>query len=155
LDQHESKSNNKTEASDDNWHDPDISILDDRRGDLPEFPIETLSPHCREWVVRASQGAGVTAAHVAVPLIAITASLIGTARRVQAARSWTQPCTLWTAVVGFSGSGKTLGLDTVKRALVMIERNEKAKIVDMQHAHEAKVEAAKAARALWKKQVEE
>jgi Protein of unknown function (DUF3987) len=105
--------------------------------------------------VRAAHGAGVTAAHVAVPLIAITASLIGTARRVQAARSWTQPCTLWAAVVGFSGSGKTPGLDTVKRALAMIERMEKSKIVDMQHEHEAKVEAAKAARALWKKQVEE
>jgi Protein of unknown function (DUF3987)/Bifunctional DNA primase/polymerase, N-terminal len=146
----------KTEAIvDDNWDDPDISILDDRRGDLPEFPIETLSSECREWVVRAAHGAGVTAAHVAVPLIAITASLIGTARRVQAARSWIQPCTLWAAVVGFSGSGKTPGLDTVKRALAMIERMEKSKIVDMQHEHEAKVEAAKAARALWKKQVEE
>jgi len=32
---------------------------------------------------------------------------------------------------------------------------EKTKIVDKQHAHEAKVEAAKVARALWKKQVEE
>jgi Protein of unknown function (DUF3987) len=81
--------------------------------------------------------------------------LIGTARRVQASRSWTQPCTLWAAVVGFSGSGKTPGLDAVKRALAMIERTEKAKIADMQHAHEAKVEAAKAARALWKKKVEE
>jgi hypothetical protein len=146
----------KSEASDeDTWNDPDISILDDRRGDLPEFPIEALSPQCREWIVRAAHGAGVTPAHVAVPLIAITASLIGTARRVQAARSWTQPCTLWAAVVGFSGSGKTPGLDTVKRALAMIERMEKSKIVDMQNAHEAKVEAAKAARALWKKQVEE
>jgi hypothetical protein len=38
--------------------------------------------------------------------------------------------------------------------LALIERTEKTKIVDMQHAHEAKVEAAKAARALWKRQVE-
>ena len=105
--------------------------------------------------MQAAHGAGVTAAHVAVPLIGIASSLIGTARRVQAARSWTQPCTLWAAIVGFSGSGKTPGLDTVKRALAMIERTQKAKITDMQHAHEAKVEAAKAARALWKKQVEE
>jgi hypothetical protein len=152
---HEHKSGDKTEAGDSAWNDPDISLLDDRRGTLPEFPIETLGPRCREWVERAAHGAGVTAAHVAVPLIAITASLIGTARRVQAAQSWTQPCTLWAAVVGFSGTGKTPGIDCVKRALAVIERSEKAKIVDMQHAHEAKVEAAKAARALWKKQVEE
>jgi hypothetical protein len=30
------------------WDDPDWSILDDRRGELPEFPINTLSPSCRE-----------------------------------------------------------------------------------------------------------
>ena len=157
LEEREQKSTGKTEASDDNssWDDPDISILDDRRGDLPEFPTEVFAPECREWVVQAAHGAGVTAAHVAVPLIGIASSLIGTARRVQAARSWTQPCTLWAAIVGFSGSGKTPGLDTVKRALAMIERTQKAKIADMQHEHEAKVEAAKAARALWKKQVEE
>ena len=157
LEEREQKSNVKTEASNDssNWDDPDISILDDRRGDLPEFPTEVLAPECREWLVQAAHGAGVTAAHVAVPLIGIASSLIGTARRVQAARSWTQPCTLWAAIVGFSGSGKTPGLDTVKRALAMIERMQKAKITDMQHAHEVKVEAAKAARALWKKAVEE
>ena len=137
------------------WSDPDISILDDRRGTLPEFPVETLSPGCQGWVKRAAHGAGVTAAHVAVPLISIAASLIGTVRRVQAARSWTQPCTLWAAVVGFSGTGKTPGIDCVRRALAAIERSERAKVADMQHAHEAKVEAAKAARALWKKQVEE
>ena len=151
-------SGDKTEAGDDSnssWDDPDVSLLDDRRGTLPEFPVETLSPKCREWVVRAAHGAGVTVAHVAVPLIGIAASLIGTARRVQAARSWTQPCTLWAAVVGFSGSGKTPGIDAVKRALALVEHTEKSKITDMQHTHEAKVEAAKAARALWKKQVEE
>jgi hypothetical protein len=157
LDEREYKSGGKTEANSENssWDDPDISILDDRRGDLPEFPTEVFAPECREWLVQAAHGAGVTPAHVAVPLIGIVSSLIGTVRRVQAARSWTQPCTLWAAVVGFSGSGKTPGLDTVKRALAMIERTQKNKIADMQHAHEAKVEAAKAARALWKKQVEE
>ena len=157
LDEREQKSTGKTEASgnNSNWDDPDISIMDDRRGDLPEFPTEVFAPECREWLVQAAHGAGVTAAHVAVPLIGIASSLVGTARRVQAARSWTQPCTLWAAIVGFSGSGKTPGLDTVKRALAMIERTQKAKITDMQHEHEAKVEAAKAARALWKKKVEE
>ena len=156
LDERKVKSGDKAEAGDDNscWDDPDISILDDRRGVLPEFPLETLSAKCREWVERAAHGAGVTAAHVAIPLFGIASGLIGTARRVQASRSWTQPCTLWAAVVGFSGSGKTPGLDTVKRALAMIERTQKAKITDMQRKHEAKVEAAKAARALWKKQVE-
>ena len=129
--------------------------MDDRRGDLPEFPIEVLSSACRAWVERAAHGSGVTPAHVAVPLIGIASSLIGTARRVQATRSWTQPLTLWAAIIGFSGSGKTPGLDTVRRALAMVEREQRAKIADQQRSHEEKIEAAKAVRAQWKKQVED
>jgi hypothetical protein len=143
------------EAREHSWGDPDQSVLDDRRGNLPEFPLDVLASSCREWVDRAAYGAGVTTAHVAIPLLGVVSSLIGTARRVRASSAWSQPCTLWTAVVGFSGSGKTPGLDAVKRALTTIERSQKSKIADRQKEHEAKVEAAKAARALWKKAVEE
>lgn len=143
------------EAKETKWGEPDLSILDDRRGDLPEFPIDVLASGCRDWIIRSAHGAGVTLAHVAVPLLGISSSLIGTARRARPTSAWTQPCTTWTAIVGFSGSGKTPGLDTVKRALAMIERTQKNKIADKQNAHDAKIEAAKAARSIWKKQIEE
>jgi hypothetical protein len=136
------------------WDDPDWSILDDRRGDLPDFPMGALSNACKEWVQRAAHGAGATPAHVAVPLLGITSSLIGTSRRVMASRSWTQPMTTWTAVVGFSGTSKTPGIDATKRALSQIERIRRSKIDELRCVHEARVEAAKAARALWKKEVE-
>ena len=136
------------------WNDPDWSILDDRRGDLPDFPGEALSVPCQAWVERAAHGAGATPAHVAVPLLGIASSLIGTARRVMASRSWTQPMTNWTAVVGFSGTSKTPGIDASKRALSQIERDRRSKIDDLRCAHEGRVEAAKAARALWKQEVE-
>jgi hypothetical protein len=133
------------------WNDPDWSILDDRRGDLPAFPNDTLPAPCREWVERAAHGAGVTPAHVAVPLLGIGSSLIGTARRVKASQSWTQPMTTWTGVVGSSGTGKTPGIDATKRALSQIERDRRSKIAEMRRAHEGRVEAAKAAREQWKK----
>src|SRR5262245_15295069 len=99
------------------WDEPDWSILDDRRGELPKFAMDVLSGPCADWTARAAHGAGVTLDHVVVPLLGVSSSLIGTARRVEAARSWTQPMTLWTAIVGFSGSGKTPGLDCTRRAL--------------------------------------
>jgi hypothetical protein len=136
------------------WDDPDWSVLEDRRGDLPDFPISTLPAACQEWVTRAALGAGATLAHVAVPLLGVVSSLIGTARRVMASRSWTQPMTLWAAIVGFSGTSKTPGIDATKRALSQIERDRRSKIDDLRRAHEGRVEAAKAARALWKKEVE-
>ena len=87
------------------WHDPDISILDDRRGTLPPFPVEAL-PAWANWLRDAANGGGVTPGHVAVPLLSIASSLIGTARRVRASRAWSEPLALWTGIVGFSGTGK-------------------------------------------------
>src|SRR5262249_6553374 len=137
------------------WGEPDWSLLDDRRGQLPEFPIDALSPGCRGWVERAAHGAGVTTAHVATPLIGISSSLIGTARRVMASRSYTQPMTCWTAIVGFSGTGKTPGIDCTKRALAFVERTRKEKIESMRRAHEARGQTAKAGRDDWKKQIQD
>jgi hypothetical protein len=142
-------------ASAHSWDDPDWSILDDRRGDLPEFPLRVLSTKTQALVARTAQGAGVTPAHVAVPLIGIVSSLIGIARRVQASTSWLQPATCWTAVIGFSGTGKTPGINVTKRAVKQVERDNKNGDDNKRRAHETKVEAAKAARAKWKKAVED
>jgi len=139
----------------DGWGEPDWSILDDRRGELPEFPLDVLSGPCADWAARAAHGAGVTIDHVAVPLLGIASSLIGTARRMMASRSWTEPVTLWTALVGFSGTGKTPGINATKRALAQVERDRKSKIAEMQRAHEARAAAAKVARDIWREQLKQ
>ena len=101
----------------DAWDEPDWTIVDDRRGQLREFPTDVFSGLCKRWLESAAHGAGVTPAHVAVPLLGIAAGLVGTARRVRATQSWSEPLTLWTAVIGLSGSGKTPGIDVTKNAL--------------------------------------
>jgi putative DNA primase/helicase len=64
------------------WDEPDLSLLDDRRGDLPEFPLDTLEPEkLRDWVNQAAEGAGTSIGHVAVPLIGVASGLIGTVRK--------------------------------------------------------------------------
>src|SRR3954471_1062113 len=73
------------------WQEPDWSILDDRRGELPVFPIETLPASCRDWLTRAARGAGVTIDHVAVPFLGIASGLVGGARRIKPSRSWSEP----------------------------------------------------------------
>src|SRR5262249_4559346 len=80
----------------------DWSLLDDRRGELPELPIEVFDPASQDWLRRAARGAGVTPDYVAVPLLSIASSLVGAARKVRASSSWSVPLSLWTAVVGFS-----------------------------------------------------
>ena len=137
------------------WEEPDSSILDDRRGTLPEFPCETLPAPWQPWLASAAHGAGVTAGHVAVPAIATAAGLVGTAMRVRASRSWSEPLTLWGALIGFSGTGKTAGIDVTKRTLTMIERARKERVLELQRKHDTRAETAKAEQKQWKKQVEE
>jgi hypothetical protein len=135
------------------WAEPDMSILDDRRGELPELPIEAFPQAMHRWLRETAAGAGVTIDHIATPLIGIVSSQIGISRRVQATKSWLTPMTCWACLLGLSGSGKTPALDTVKRVLSLIERNRRGEISALQLAHETRVEAAKAALKKWKDDV--
>jgi hypothetical protein len=135
------------------WDEPDWALFDDRRGDLPDFPVEALPTSLHGWLLRAARGAGVTPGHVAVPLLGITSSLIGTARRVRACRSWSEPLTMWVALMGFSGTGKTPGIDVTRRALALIERERKQKIAEMQREHETRAQKAKAEKKKWEQAV--
>ena len=96
-----------------------------------------------------------TFAHVAVPLLSIASGIIGTARRVQASRSFVQPVSCWCALVGFSGTGKTPGIAVTTRALAEIERTRRDKVAEQQRQHETRAEAAKAAQKAWLASVEE
>jgi Protein of unknown function (DUF3987) len=136
------------------WDDPDTSILDDRRGDLPDFPLDVFSVDWQAWLANAAHGAGTTVDHVVVPLLAVASSLIGTARLIKPSKSWPAPFTMWTAVVGYSGTGKTPGLDVTKRALTKIERDRRARIGELRRVHESKAEQARAAHKAWKAAVQ-
>jgi Protein of unknown function (DUF3987) len=92
------------------WENPDESLLEDRRGDLPDFPHDVFSPRLVNWLLSATCGAGTLTDHVALPMIGVASSLIGKARRVQASSSWLEPMTLWSCVVAQSGDRKTPGL---------------------------------------------
>jgi hypothetical protein len=134
---------------------PDWSLLDDRRGQLPDFPVDVFPPKIKKFLELSAHGAGVMVDHVAVPMLAIASSLIGTSRRIAPSRSWSEPCTLWTSVVGYSGTGKTPGLDVAKRALSGIEYQRRGKTAELRLAHETRREAARAAQKKWKAEVQE
>src|SRR6187401_3293882 len=80
------------------WGEPDWSILDDRRGKLPEFPEHVFSEELRTFVSKTAAQTGITFAHVAVPLLSITSGLIGASRFVQPVTNWREPCAVWAAI---------------------------------------------------------
>lgn len=135
------------------WADPDWSLLDDRRGSLPEFPINVLGPNWRDWLQNAVRGAGVLPDHVFMPLLTVASTLVGASRPIRASRPWSEVMALWTCVVGFSGAGKTPGLNVTMRALSAVERARKGKIAELRRAHDLRAETAKAAAKKWKNDV--
>ena len=130
-------------------------LLENRRGTLPQFPRDVFPPRLSNWLSRASHGAGTLIDHIAVPMLGVTSSLIGKARRVQASTSWPEPMTLWACVVGESGSRKTPGLKVITRALDLIEEENKPQHIDARNAHLARVEKAKAEKKRWRRECEE
>jgi len=137
------------------WEVPDESLLENRRGTLPQFPRDVFPHRLSDWLSRASRGAGTLIDHIAVPMLGVTSSLIGKARRVQASTSWPESMTLWSCVVGESGSRKTPGLKVITRALDQIEEENKPQYLDANNAHQARVEKAKVERKRWRRECEE
>jgi len=136
---------------DHSWAEPDESLVEDRRGELPEFPVEAFPPRLSNWLLRASRGAGVRSDHIAVPLLGVTSSLIGMARRVQATTAWLEPMTLWTCVVAQSGDRKTPGLKVLLRALDRIEKENSPQYREAHRAHQMRAQVAKETMKRWRK----
>jgi hypothetical protein len=104
-------------------------------------------------VSKTAPATGTTLAHVAVPLLGIASGTVGVARRVQATRTWIEPMAMWTAVVGYSGTGKTPGLDAVTKALGKIHEERRPENAKQKRAHEERSQRAKLVLAKWKNDV--
>ena len=99
------------------WPAPDMSLLTEGREDLPDFPVDVLPPFWGRWVPATARGANASPDHVALSLLSTAASLIGSIRRVAPSPVWSEPCVLWTVLVGPSSSGKTAAMNTALRLL--------------------------------------
>jgi hypothetical protein len=137
------------------WDEPDWTMVDDSRGELPDFPIDVLTSPWQKLLLRVSHGAGVRPEQVMVPLLGVASSLIGTARRVRVAKAWSEPLTVWTCVVAQSGDRKTPALKVTTRTLDHIEKENSSIISDKRLAHETRVQKSKEALKKWREDREE
>src|SRR5262249_35147262 len=92
---------------------------------LPEyqpFPLRALPEPLREYVRQAALALGCDPAYVALPALAVVASLIGNARAIRLKRDWSEPSVLWTVVVGDSGTLKSPAYRTATWPLFQLQR---------------------------------
>jgi hypothetical protein len=81
------------------------------------FPTEALPECIRSFIEQGSNALNCDSAYIALPLLAALAGAIGNTRRIVLRRDWIEPCVLWTANVGDSGTLKSPAQDLAMFAL--------------------------------------
>ena len=71
------------------------------------FPRFALPDVAANYITQASESIGCDEAYIALPLISALASAVGNTQRIQLKNDWREPCIVWTAVIGESGTHKT------------------------------------------------
>ncbi len=85
-------------------------------GTLPEpmpFPLDALPPQLADYIEQCAWATNSPVDFAAVPVLAIAAGCIGCSRRLEIQTEHTQPATLFAAVVGLPGTGKSPALEKV------------------------------------------
>ncbi len=140
-------------ATDAEWAAPDMSVMRANLAPAVPLPVEVFG-NLAPLIADLANGAGAPVDYVAISVLAISASLIGGKRWVQAWEGFEQPCILWGAVVGDPSSNKSPAITAASRPLkgMELELAEQHQTVMIQFA--AVAERAKAERKAWEKQVE-
>ncbi len=102
------------------------------------FPVAALPGVVARFVGEGAKALGCDPAYVALPLLAVLASAIGTGRRIRLKGTWAEPPVIWAVVVGDSGTLKSPAFDL---ALRPIRERQKRMMKDYQRNNAAYLSA--------------
>lgn len=114
------------------------------------FPVDLLPDVMAQFVAETASAVGCDAAYIATPLITGLASAVGMTRRLRLKHSWTEPCVIWSAVVGDSGTMKSPGMDAALKPLRDIQRRAFKEHQQAEAAYESALIDYEAARKRYK-----
>jgi hypothetical protein len=124
------------------WPEIDLSILEEKRGAVPPFPLDLLPQPWRDWVSDTASSAGAPTDYVVQAVLAALAGLCGAGVAVRITPVWSEPLVLWQAVVGEPSSGKSSALASMRRLLGSIEAERRVHDDVRQEAHAERVKQA-------------
>lgn len=81
------------------------------------FPLDVLPEPVRGFATEAAKAIGCDSSYIVLPLLSSLASAIGNTRRIQLKRVWSEPCIVWTAIVGTSGTKKSPPIELALSAI--------------------------------------
>lgn len=98
------------------------------------FPSGVLPDPLKTFVRRAAAALGCDQSFIALPMLSVLASCVGSTRRIRLKRTWAEPCIIWSVIVAESGSMKSPALRAALAPLQALQRKAFA-----QHAEEMRV----------------
>ena len=115
------------------------------------FPVHIFPPPVADLVSAAAKSIGCPPDFIAIPVLAVLATAIGNSRHIQVKKGWTEPPTLYSAIVAPPGSKKSPALSTATQPIREIQqaygleyKNAQDEFLSKQSAYNIQVE-------LWKK----
>ncbi len=135
------------------WPEIDLSILEEKRGAVPPFPLDLLPRPWRDWVSDTASSAGAPTDYVVQAVLAALAGICGAGVAVRITPVWSEPLVLWQAVVGEPSSGKSSAITSMRRLLGSIEAERRVHDAVRQEAHAERVKQAGSSDAFVRSQV--
>ena len=114
-------------------------------------PLDVLPATVRDFTRDASRAMGCDPAMVVLPLLAMLAACVGNARRIRIKMGWCEPCIVWAAVVGESGTLKTPAQSLALRPLHRRDADARREHAEAMKAHLREVLAYDRDLGDWKK----
>lgn len=118
--------------------------------DTPPFPVDVLPEPLRSLVVEGAAAMPCPPDFIAVPLLTLLGSAIGTTRRIQVKPGWTESAVVWTAVVAEPGSKKSPALSLAADALRKLQEAFGNKLKADQESYKAELIEYQVALEAWK-----
>lgn len=109
-------------SRDNEWSEPDLSILDDGRDAVPAVPLDLVPKPWRTWIADTASAAGAPQDYVLQTVLAGVAGMCGAGVRVRVTPAWSEPLVMWHAMVGEPSTGKSAALAPMRRLLARIEQ---------------------------------
>ncbi len=91
---------------------------DDANADYEPFPTDILPEVMRDYISVGAASIGCDHSYIALPLFCALASAIGNSRVIRLKQGWEEPCVIWAAIVGESGTLKSPALDYALRPML-------------------------------------
>lgn len=85
------------------------------------FPLEALPNEVTGYVKAHAAALNVAPAMIALPSLAVLAAAVGNSCRIQLKKSWREPATIWTIILGRSGTRKSPALDAALQPVYALQ----------------------------------